>query len=151
METIVLTGASGGIGLVALRRLRALRPDAHFVLLGRRPPADPGTTGGRGATEHIACDLLSLRSLRSATNTLVTRLEAGELPPLRAVAANAGVQYVDDTTVSEDGFEATFAVNVLANHVLLRELGPRIERRGRAVVTVSDTHFGDLPSSPSWS
>ncbi len=54
------------------------------------------------------------------------------------------MQYTDDLTETEDGLEATFTVNVLANHLLLRLLGDRFAVPSRIVITVSDTHFGDL-------
>lgn len=47
------------------------------------------------------------------------------------------------TTV--DGYETTFAVNVLSSHLLLRRLHPHLRSTpARIVVTVSDAHFGDI-------
>jgi NAD(P)-dependent dehydrogenase (short-subunit alcohol dehydrogenase family) len=86
----------------------------------------------------------------------VRQLDTGELPPLRGFVGNAGVQFTNDLTESPEGFEATFAVNVLANHVLLSRLRARITTPARVVITVSDTHFGDLKHNlgmvpgPAW-
>jgi NAD(P)-dependent dehydrogenase (short-subunit alcohol dehydrogenase family) len=40
--------------------------------------------------------------------------------------------------------ETTFAVNVLANHVLIGELREHFLPPARIVITTSDTHFGDF-------
>ena len=39
---------------------------------------------------------------------------------------------------------AALGLNVLAHHVLIRRLQSALSPQGRIVVTVSDTHFGDL-------
>jgi NAD(P)-dependent dehydrogenase (short-subunit alcohol dehydrogenase family) len=68
----------------------------------------------------------------------------GLIPPIGLVVANAGLQHTNDLTETQDGFETTFAVNVLANHVLLRSLESHLRAPSRFLITVSDTHFGDF-------
>jgi NAD(P)-dependent dehydrogenase (short-subunit alcohol dehydrogenase family) len=92
----------------------------------------------------IRADLASMRSTADAAAEVVKRLDEGSLPPVRALVCNAGIQYTNDLTETVDGFEATFAVNVLANHVLVRHLHDRLQTPARIVITVSDTHFGDF-------
>ncbi|HET6709497.1 SDR family NAD(P)-dependent oxidoreductase [Amycolatopsis sp.] len=142
-----MTGATRGIGRVAVDRLAAAVPDAHLVLLGRNPgvAALSDDLGARGhPVSWLETDLLDLGSVRRATGELRTRLAARQLPPLRTVVANAGMQFTSARTETADGFEATFAVNVLANHVLVRRLEDCFAVPSRIVVTVSDTHFGDF-------
>ncbi|NKQ52818.1 short-chain dehydrogenase [Amycolatopsis sp. K13G38] len=129
-HTIVMTGASRGIGRVAADILRR-EPDVHLVEISR------GSSG-------FHADLGSLERIRSVAAGIRDRLERGVLPPLRAFAGNAGVQLTNAMTEGPDGFEATFAVNVLANHLLVRLLQDRFTTPGRIVITTSDTHFGDL-------
>jgi NAD(P)-dependent dehydrogenase (short-subunit alcohol dehydrogenase family) len=146
-HTVVMTGATRGIGRVAVERIIGGDPDGHLVLLGRGPGvaalADELSAGGN-PVQWIEADLLSLKSVRSATDQLRTRLDAKELPPLRTVVANAGLQFTNDLNETAEGFESTFAINVLANHVLIRRLRDWLEVPSRIVVTVSDTHFGDF-------
>lgn len=145
--TVVMTGATRGIGRVAVERILAGAPEAVLVL----PARDPGgievatrlSRGGRTVVS-IPTDLTSLRGVRIAADEITRRVDAGVLPPLRLLVANAGLQHTDDTTETAEGFEATFAVNVLANHVLVRRLQDRLAAPSRIVVTVSDTHFGDF-------
>ncbi|MFD2795225.1 SDR family NAD(P)-dependent oxidoreductase [Promicromonospora vindobonensis] len=152
MHTIVMTGATRGIGRVAAERILRDAPDVHLVLIGR------GTSGERRAAElasalpgtgaarvsHVSADLGSLAEVRAAARTITARLDRGDLPPLRGFVGNAGIQYTNARTEGADGYEATFTVNLLANHVLLRTLMDRFVAPARIVITTSDTHFGDF-------
>ncbi|KWX67610.1 SDR family NAD(P)-dependent oxidoreductase [Mycobacterium sp. NAZ190054] len=146
-HTIVMTGATRGIGRAAVDEILAADPRAHLVLLGRGEAVAALATelAGNGRTvSSVDTDLSSLGSVRAAVEEIRARLDSGELPVLRALVANAGVQYTDDTTQTRDGFEATYAVNVLANHALIRGLEDCFGTPSRIVITVSDTHFGDF-------
>ncbi len=141
-QTIVMTGASRGIGRVAAERILAEEPDTHLVVLARGPVDDLAASGRKVSV--IGADLASLRSVADAAADVAKRLDTGEVPPLRAIVCNAGIQYTNDLTETGDGFEATFAVNVLAGHLLVRHLHDRLQTPARIVITVSDTHFGDF-------
>lgn len=145
-RSVVMTGASRGIGRTAVNRLVAGAPGTHLVLLSRA--AQPGLTeelrAAGGSVTVIHTDLTSLHSVAEAADKVAELVCSGGLPPISAVACNAGVQHTNALTETVDGYEATFAVNVLANHVLLRKLQCHLPPGARIVVTVSDTHFGDL-------
>ena len=158
-HTIVMTGATRGIGRVALDHIAELDSDAHLVLLARgesgsRLAADL-TAAGHTASS-IAVDLTSLTDTRQAADEVVRRLDAGELPPLRRLVGNAGLQFTNDLTENPEGIEATFAIHVLANHVLIRRLQDHFVVGSKITITVSDTHFGDfrhnlgMVPGPSW-
>ncbi|MFI7128225.1 SDR family NAD(P)-dependent oxidoreductase [Nonomuraea sp. NPDC050153] len=146
-HTIVMTGASRGIGRVAAERILCLSPEVHLLVVARGS-SGPRLAGelaeGGHAVSHVAADLGSLRSVRSAAEQIRDRLERGGLPPLRGFVGNAGVQYTNALTEGPDGLESTFTVNVLANHLFVRLLEDRFVCPARIVITVSDTHFGDL-------
>ena len=153
-QTIVMTGASRGIGRLAAAYILAEGPGTHLVILARGL-ADDLAASSRNVSV-IRADLASLRSTADAAAEVGKRLDAGSLPQVRALVCNAGIQYTNDLTETVDGFEATFAVNVLANHVLVRHLHDRLQAPARIVITVSDTHFGDfrhnlgLVPAPRW-
>lgn len=145
--TIVMTGASRGIGRVAAERILRESPDVHLLVAAR------GSSGVRLAAElrasghalsHVSVDLGSLQSVRSAADEIRDRLDRGELPPLHGFVGNAGMQYTNALTEGPDGFESTFAINVLANHLCVRLLQDRFVAPARIVITASDTHFGDF-------
>lgn len=158
-HTIVMTGASRGIGRVAAEQILRRSPDAHLLVVTR------GSSGVQLAAElgsggqtisHVSADLGSLAGVRSAAGEIRDRLDRGDLPPLRGFVGNAGVQYTNALTEGPDGFEATFAVNVLANHLFVRLLQDRFTTPARIVITASDTHFGDFKHNlgivpgPAW-
>lgn len=142
-HTIVMTGASNGIGRVAAEHILRRSPDAHLLVVTRRPSGAHLATGGH-TVSYVSADLASLRSVRSAATEIRRRLDAGELPPLHGFVGNAGVQYTDALTEGPDGFESTFTVNVLAHHLFVRLLQGHFAAPARIVITASDTHFGDL-------
>nr|WP_211599497.1 SDR family NAD(P)-dependent oxidoreductase [Gordonia araii] len=155
-----MTGATRGIGEVALRHLVAqTEPGTRFVLLARDPAgsalAQQLRAQGAGVLS-IPADLSSMSSVLGAARAVADAVAAGDLPPLSAIVGNAGIQHVDDTTETDEGLEETFAVNVLANYVLIEELRPHLRPRSRIVITVSDTHFGDfrhnmgMVPGPAW-
>lgn len=160
MHTLVMTGATRGIGRVAAAHVVRDEPETHLVLLargesGRTTRDELAATGAR--VTLVEADLASVRSVETATRTVRERLDAGDLPPLRAVVGNAGVQLVDALHETVDGYETTFAVNVLAPHLMLRALASRLEAPARVLLTTSDTHVGDLRHgsalvpAPRWS
>jgi NAD(P)-dependent dehydrogenase (short-subunit alcohol dehydrogenase family) len=147
VHTIVMTGATRGIGRVAIDRIISDDPEAHLVLLAREPGGSTLARRLAGSGRQVTAintDLLSMRSVRSATARLLEQFASGRLPPLRTLVGNAGLQFTNNTTATSDGLEATFAINVLANHVLIRNLESAFRTPARIVITVSDTHFGDF-------
>ncbi|PAZ15225.1 short-chain dehydrogenase [Streptomyces sp. SA15] len=158
-HTIVMTGASRGIGRVAAEQILRQSPDVHLLVVAR------GSSGAQLAAElatdghtvsYVAADLGSLQSVRSAATEIRDRLERGDLPPLRGFVGNAGIQYTNALTEGPDGFESTFTVNVLANHLFVRMLRDRFAAPARILITTSDTHFGDFKHNmgmvpgPAW-
>lgn len=77
---------------------------------------------GGHTTSHVSADVGSPAGVRSAADEIRVRLDRGDLPPLRGFVGNAGMQYTNALTEGADGFEATFAVNVLANRLFVRLL-----------------------------
>lgn len=84
-------------------------------------------------------------------------MDANELPPLHGFVGNAGLQFTNAAQTTPDGLEPTFAVNVLANYLLIQDLMDRFVPPTRIVLTTSDTHFGDfahtggMVPAPRWS
>lgn len=158
MATTVMTGATSGIGRVAAEEMLERDPDLHLVLLareatGRATVAELSTFAPR--VSLVEMDLANLASVQSAVAEVRRRVEVGEVPPLTGIVGNAGVSLGSAQQVSADGYEMTFAVNVLAHHALVAGLAPLLGPGGRVVLTVSDTHFGDVRHglgmpSPRW-
>lgn len=68
---------------------------------------------------------------------------------LDGLVLNAGTQFPTSDQRTDDGFETTFGVNVLAHYLLLRLLLPKLARDATVVITTSDTHDPRLnPTGP---
>ena len=128
MSTILITGATRGLGLVAAR-LAADR--GARVLVAGRSSASAGVAATAVGGEPVVLDLERLADVRAVV--------AG-LPALDAVALNAGLQQVSGATRTEDGFETTFQVNHLAQLLLIDLLLASPHPPTRVVLTGSGTH-----------
>src|ERR1700726_4098813 len=128
MNTIVMTGATSGIGKGAAEQIRKT-PGVQLVIGARVAPPD-----GR---EVLPLDLAHLESVRA----FVQQAEAwlGDRP-INGLVLNAATQFgnIDQRTV--DGFETTFAVNHLAHYLLLRLLTPRLAQNAVVVITTRNSH-----------
>jgi NAD(P)-dependent dehydrogenase (short-subunit alcohol dehydrogenase family) len=125
MNTIVMTGATSGIGAVAATHLAR----GNRLITGARGGAVSGA-------EVRPLDLASLDSVRAFATSL-----AGER--IDVLVLNAGIQMVDVDHRSADGHELAFAVNHLAHYLLLRLLTPQLAEGARVVITASGTHDPD--------
>jgi NAD(P)-dependent dehydrogenase (short-subunit alcohol dehydrogenase family) len=134
-RTIVMTGATSGIGAHALTHLAA-SPSTEIIV---------GARGGRqfpGATV-LPLDLASLQSVRDFADAVKQHLGSTKIDML---VLNAGAQF-RQAERSVDGFEMTFAVNHLSHYLLARLLMPEMADGGRLEITTSDTH-GQWPLAP---
>ncbi|MFC6545139.1 SDR family NAD(P)-dependent oxidoreductase [Cohnella cellulosilytica] len=67
-------------------------------------------------------------------------MAAARTSPLHGLICNAGVQYSGHIEQSEDGYEATFAVNYLGHFLLTNSLVEYMARNARIIVLSSITH-----------
>lgn len=127
MRTIVITGASDGIGAAAARHLKA--GGHRVVLVGRSPAKTEALAREIGAPFHLA-DYARL----SEVKRLAGELSAYER--IDVLANNAG-GIMGARTVTEDGFEKTFQVNHLAGFLLTRLLMDKLAANGASVIQTS--------------
>lgn len=141
--TVVVTGGTQGLGYEAARSICAAGNGWHVVVAGRDGERVAGAVGrlraegGGPRVDGMVLDLASLRSVRSFAEALAVR---DDLPPLRALVCNAGLQVVSGTTYTEDGFETTFGVNHLGHYLLANLLVGRMDPPARVVFVSSGTH-----------
>lgn len=139
LTTILVTGATDGIGLETARQLAAR--GAHVLVHGRTQ-----------AKAVAACDALSARGATSVspvwgdlsrfdeTRALAAQVRE-QAPALDVLVNNAGV-FMNERLLSEDGHELTFQVNHLAPFLLTALLRPALETapQGRVVTVSSIAH-----------
>ena len=144
METILITGGHGGIGLVCSEDLAA-RPELDLVLAGRsldrmEAVAERLRASRSGQVRTLLLDVSSLVSVRSAAAQMRAMLDRGEVAPLKAILCNAGGQFRGPISYTVDGYEETFATNHLGHFLLVNLLLDRVAEDGRIVFTASGTH-----------
>ncbi len=127
-RTIIITGASDGIGAAAARQLHAA--GERVVIVGRNPAKTEAVGRELGADWHVA-DFAELDQVRTLAATL---REA--YPRIDVLANNAGGIF-GDRTLTRDGFELTFQVNHLAGFLLTNLLIDRLIESEASIVQTS--------------
>lgn len=127
-KTIVLTGASDGIGAAASRKLVA---DGHAVVLVGRSPQKTAALADELGAEHFTADFADLSQVRAL---------AGELKRahrrIDVLVNNAGGIF-GDRARTVDGFEKTLQVNHLAPFLLTNLLLDTLIASSASVVNTS--------------
>jgi NAD(P)-dependent dehydrogenase (short-subunit alcohol dehydrogenase family) len=129
--------------------LAASDPDLHIILASRNQRQGMRavrTLQQKTGNQHITwmpLDLASLASVRAFAQEVAAR----DLPPLRALICNAGLQVVSGTTYTQDGFEMTFGVNCLGHFLLVNLLLPQMAAPARIIFVSSDAHDPEYQSS----
>jgi len=162
-KTVVITGGNSGLGYECVKEMAASQQGWCIVIASRsQQKASEAikkliTRLPEAKVAAVPLDLASLESVRSFARDFGTR----NLPPLRALVCNAGIQVVSGTTYTQDGFETTFGVNHLGHFLLTHLLLNFFVAPARIVVVSSDTHdplqktgmpepFYDTAASLAW-
>lgn len=135
-KTVVITGATSGIGEVAARELAVQGARIVFVARESKRGADllDALAPGAGHSFVIA-DLSTLAGMKQAAADI-----AAAAPRIDVLINNAGAMF-ETREVTEDGLERTFALNHMAYFVLTNALLAHIPRGGRIISTASDAHY----------
>ncbi len=151
-KTVLITGATAGIGLETARALAI--DGASVFIVGRNAEKTQGvvqtlkTETGNQAIDSFIADLSVMAEVRRLAAEVLTRID-------RLDVNNAGALFVNPEK-SKDGFELTFATNHLSPFLLTHLLLPALERAApsRVVTVASEAHrsqridFGDLMTEP---
>lgn len=127
-KTLVITGASDGIGAAASRQLAT--SGARLILIGRSPEKTKVVASKIGA-EYFLADYANLNQVRNLARELNEQCER-----IDVLANNAGGIF-SGPTKTIDGFEKTFQVNHLAPYLLTNLLMPKLLRSRATVINTS--------------
>ena len=141
MKTVIVTGGNSGLGYACAQEI-ARDGNWHIILACRNlDKADRAVTKIKEVTkcdriEAMELDLADLASIRTFSKELPHR----DLPALGAVVCNAGVQFIQRQTYTQDGFDTTFGVNHLGHFLLVNLLLSQLAIPARIILVSSDTH-----------
>jgi NAD(P)-dependent dehydrogenase (short-subunit alcohol dehydrogenase family) len=153
-KTVVITGATSGIGEVAADRLAGKGERIVFIARDR--------ARGQETLKHLRAISDGDHTAHYADLSRLSEMKrvAGEIaqtePQIDILINNAGAMF-NARKVTEDGLEKTFALNHMAYFVLTSLLLPKMGEGGRIVSTASDAHngakldFSDLQSGRHYS
>lgn len=129
-RTIVLTGASDGIGAAAARELAGR--GERVIVVGRSPGKTAEVARSVGG-EHLTADFARLDDVRELAQRITARVDR-----LDVLVNNAGGVF-GRRSVTADGHETTFQVNHLAPFLLTHLLRDRLRAAGAATVVTTSS------------
>jgi len=144
-KTIVITGATSGIGLAAAEI--AARKGAAVIGIGRSPErcrqaeARLRAFNPAASSKYLTADLSIQSQVRSLAPRIQLLLEEAGRPGLDGLVNNAGT-FSYYLSFSPEGFELQWAVNHLAPFLLTHDLLPLLQAAsaGRIVTVSSESH-----------
>ncbi|MCX7772897.1 MAG: SDR family NAD(P)-dependent oxidoreductase [Clostridia bacterium] len=145
-KTVVLTGATSGIGLATAEEL--CRRGAWLIGVGRAPENcekiqnDLLKRFPYTKVRYIAADLSSLKNIRRLSEDIDAVLSEWGQKQLDVLINNAGT-FTSWFMSSAEGFEMQLAVNHLAPFLLTHLLMPRLKNApdGRVITVSSGSHY----------
>ena len=158
VETVVVTGATSGIGFATA--LALAKDGFHVIALGRSADkidarrAEILETASDAKVDWLKADFSSMRQ------TAAVSRQIGEMAGRIDVLINNAGNQLDHHTITDDGFEMTYQVNHLAPFLMTRYLLPAILRAPQPrVITLSsightmieDMQWDDLQISEDYS
>ncbi|MCX2929382.1 SDR family NAD(P)-dependent oxidoreductase [Mycobacterium sp. CVI_P3] len=144
MKTVLITGATAGIGLHCAEQIAAR--GHHMVLVGRSEDKLAAAStrvraAGAPRVDALLADFASLTAVDALADQVLATY--GHLDVL---INNAGGMFLHHSQ-TQDGIEATFGVNHLAGYLLTERLRPLIvaSAPARIVITASSGHYRAAP------
>ncbi|GAA5024755.1 dehydrogenase/reductase [Marivirga lumbricoides] len=142
MDSIIITGATSGIGFECALRMAHIAKNEQIIIPARNIKAGKEVIErikdktGHKNLRSLELDLASLQSIRQFSEKLSREKNLS----ISILINNAGVQNIGETQYTTDGFEQTFGVNHLGAFALTMQLLPFMKNDGHITFTSSETH-----------
>ncbi|MBS4749548.1 SDR family NAD(P)-dependent oxidoreductase [Granulicatella sp. zg-ZJ] len=125
-RTILLTGATGGLGQALVEELT--QEPTHFILVGRKEPIlkelKDTFTSDTVTVDYIVCDLSKEQDRQMCLNALPEQIDI--------IIHNAGYGIFEEAHLFTDNtVEHMFSVNILSPIVLTNALLPKLYKQGK--------------------
>jgi len=142
MKTIIITGATSGIGFECAMQMAKIAPNEQIIIACRNQQAGNQVIQNikqKAGHKNIICLPLDLESLQSVRE-FTAQFSKQPNNKIIALINNAGIQNVAETQFTKEGFESTFGVNHLASTYLTLLLLPFMDSNASITFTASGTH-----------
>lgn len=141
-KRVLITGATGGIGLAGARELARRGANVAIVARdeqrGEQARAEISAAGGGAQVDVLSADLCSQASVRQLAEQALSRYQR-----IDVLINNAGAMF-SSRQLTDEGIERTWALNHLAPFLLTSLLSERLRQSApaRVITTSSDAHKG---------
>lgn len=142
MESIIITGATGGIGYECAMQMAEIAPNEQIIIACRNQQSGNKVIQNikqKTGHKNLICLPLDLESLQSVRE-FTAQFSKQPNNKIIALINNAGIQNVAKTQYTKEGFEVTFGVNHLASTYLTLLLLPFMDNSASITFTSSGTH-----------
>jgi len=144
-KTIVLTGATSGIGFASAKKFAS--NGAYVIGVGRSEMRNQNAQQAiqnefpMAHVDYLFADLASQDQVKKLAENIKVLLQGHEINAVDVLVNNAGI-YLEKKQTTKDGIEQTFAVNHLASFLLSHELMPLLQasNQGRIITVSSYAH-----------
>lgn len=142
MDSIIITGATNGIGFECALQMAQIAKNEQIIIPARNIGAGKDIIEkikdktGHKNLKCLELDLASLESIRKFSESFAKEKNNS----ISILINNAGVQNIGETQYTADGFEQTFGVNHLGSFALTMQLLPLMKNEGHITFTSSETH-----------
>jgi len=144
-KAVVITGATSGIGLAAVKQ--CVQSGAFVIGVGRSEERNQNAKvqvsigKPKGEARYVLADLAEQDQIKSLGDDIRSVLKNRGFSQLDALVNNAGV-YLEKKQMTQRGIEKTFAVNHLAPFILTHSLRDLLKRAepGRVLTVSSYSH-----------
>src|SRR4051812_1132768 len=138
-KTVIITGATSGIGEVAAGRLA--EQGARIVFTARDRKRGDDTMAALRRANPSADHAVHMGDLSTLAEMKRIGAELAREPQIDVLINNAGAMF-NKRQETVDGLELTFALNHMAYFVITNMMLPRLKSGARIVTTASNAHRG---------
>ena len=138
-KTVIITGATSGIGEVAAVHLA--EQGARIVFTARDQKRADATMAQLRKANPAADHALHMADLSTLVEMKRVGAELAREPQIDVLINNAGAMF-NKRLETADGLEMTFALNHMAYFVITELVRPRLKPGARIVTTASNAHRG---------
>lgn len=142
MKSIIITGATSGIGYECAMELAATAPQERIIITCRNLDSSNKVIqriAEKTGHKHLHCMWLDLESLGSI-RAFAKQLSSQPNNKISTLINNAGIQIITETQYTKDNFESTFGINHLASLYLTLLLLPMMDKDASITFTASGVH-----------